>query len=102
MATTNKRLCKGTLTTSNATLYTVPASTTTVVKAVTICNKTATAQAVTLKFAGTEVIYQHSLAGKDTITLPFMDQILSAGELIEGLSDANSAINYYISGKEIA
>lgn len=101
MAVTNKRLCKGTLTTSNATLYTTPASTTTVVKAVTICNKTAAAQTVTLKFAGTEVIAGHSLAAYDTITLPFMDQILAAGELIEGLANANSAINYYISGKEI-
>lgn len=102
MTITNKRLCKGTLSDSEGTLYTVPASTQAVLKALTLCNKTANPATVTLKLAGTEVIYQHTIAGNDTITIPFMDQVLDASETIAGLSDTASAINYYISGKELA
>jgi len=102
MTVTNKRLCKGTLAATEGTLYTVPASTQAVVKAITLCNKTGTDATITLKLAGTEVLYQHTLEANDTITLPFMDQVLDAGETIAGLAGTASAITYYISGKEIA
>lgn len=99
---TDKRLCKGTLGSTEGTLYTVPASTTAIVKAVTLCNKTATPATVTLKLAGTEVLYQHTISGNDSLTIPFMDHILDATETIAGLSGTASAINYYITGKEIS
>lgn len=102
MGVIDKRLCKGTLSTSNATLYTVPANTKTIIKAITLCNKTSTAYTVTIKFASTEIIYQHTIYPNDTVTIPFIDQLIEATELIEGLASSNSAINYYISGKEIA
>ena len=104
MATvTEKRLCKGTLTDSNATLYTAPAATGdyTVVIGITLCNTTATAATVTIKFASTEVISGYSMLANDTITIEFASQILQAGELIEGSSGTASAITYYISGKEV-
>ena len=104
MATvTEKRLCKGTLTDSNATLYTAPAASGdyTVIIGITLCNKTAAAATVTIKFAGTEVIAEFTLLEHDTITIEFASQILQAGELIEGSSGTASAINYYISGKEV-
>jgi hypothetical protein len=104
MATiTEKRLCKGALSDSNATLYTAPAAAGdyTVIIGVTLCNTTAAAATITLKFAGTEVISGFALAGNDTITVEFISQILQEAELIEGSSGTASAINYYISGKEV-
>lgn len=103
MATTNKRLCSGTFSATNSTLYTAPAATGnfTIVKAVTLCNKTATPTTVTLKFAGIEVICMHIIRAYDTVTIPFIDHVLQSGELLEGSAGATSAINYYISGKEV-
>lgn len=100
----DKRLCKGTLANANGTLYTSPAVAGgyTVIKAITLCNKTAAAQKATIKFAATEVIAAHTVAANDTVTIPFIDQIITTGELIEGLCDAADAINYYISGKELS
>jgi hypothetical protein len=98
---TDKRLCKGTLTNVNATIYTVPASTTTYVKSLNICNKTAVADVVTLKFAGTEILYQHTIAAFDSLAVPFFDQILDETELIEAQAGANSSLTYYISGREV-
>lgn len=101
MAITDKRLCKGVLGATNATLYTTPEATTTIIKAVTLCNKTAAAVSATLKLAGTEVLATCGIVAYDTITIPFMDQIIEATELIEGLASAADSITYYISGKEV-
>jgi hypothetical protein len=102
MAIVDKRLCKGTLSNANATLYAVPAVTTAIVKALTLCNKSASAATVTLSFAGVEILCAYTLSGYETLTIPFMDQILAAEELIEGLSGTDAVINYYISGKEVS
>ena len=103
MATTDKRLCAGTLSDSNATLYTAPSASGayTIVKAITLCNKTATDATATIKLDGVEIIAGHTISAYDTITIPFIDQIIEASDLIEGLADTVSAINYYISGKEV-
>jgi len=98
---TNKRLAAGTLSDSNATLYTVPASTTTIVKSLALCNTTAGAVTVTLKLNGIEILSGKSLAANETYILSSLDQIIGAGELIEGSASATSAIKYYISGKEV-
>ncbi|WP_433943458.1 hypothetical protein [Paenibacillus sp. SN-8-1] len=102
MPDVSKRLAKGIFSTASSTLYTVPASTTTFLKALTICNKTATDATVTLLLAGTEVIYQHTIKAKDSITIPFLDQILNAGETITGLAGTASALTYYMSGREVS
>ncbi|MEO2212130.1 hypothetical protein ABGV40_14905 [Paenibacillus amylolyticus] len=97
-----KRLGKGTLSTGNAILYpAVPAGTIALVKALTLCNKTALDATVTISLAGTEVIFQHIIKARDTITIPFLDQVLQPGETITGLAGTTNAINYYISGKEV-
>lgn len=98
----NKRLYKGTVTATNATLYTVPILTSTYVKAITLCNNTSSDHTITIKFAGLEVISVHTIIARNTITIPFIDQILEAGELIEGSADAISSINVYISGREVS
>ena len=104
MATvTEKRLCKGTLSDSNATLYTAPSgiSDYVVIIGITLCNKTASSAAVTIKFAGTEIISGYEIGAYDTITIEFISQIMHTSENIEGSSGTASAINYYISGKEV-
>ncbi|MFE0619714.1 hypothetical protein [Bacillus altitudinis] len=101
MATVAKRLGKGMVSiTPNTVMYTVPTSTTTLVKAVTICNTVSTPVTVRLSFAGAAVIFDHTIKPNDTITIPFIDQILMGGETITGSASA-SAVWYYISGKEV-
>jgi hypothetical protein len=103
MATTitNKRICSGTLSDSNATLYTAPSTSglITVIKSISLCNKTAGAVTVTIKLDGLEIICDHTIAAYDTY--PFkIDQIIEATELIEGSASAAASVTYYISGRD--
>lgn len=104
MALTNKSLCSGTLTDSNSTLYTAPASAGnySVVKSLIICNKTSTSKTVTIKFNSVDVISTHTINPYDTIVIPFADAILGNGQTIQGSASANTSVNYYISGIESA
>ncbi len=104
MATVSKRLCAGTFTDSSAPLYTAPATAGShvVIKAMTLCNITAAAATVTITFNGIDVINAYSIPAHDTITIPFIDQIIEATEVIAGLAGTDSAITYYISGKEVS
>jgi len=100
MADTLKKLASGTLDTSSATLYTVPTGTKTIVKSIILCNKTASDKYATITFAGTNVIYQHTVKAKDTLVVQ-MTAILEASATIAGLAEAASTIEYYISGVEV-
>lgn len=102
MARTAKRLCKGTLTNANATLYTVPASTKTTIIAITLCNKSSSDVTATIKFAGINIVGTHTISAYDTLIIPFKDapQLMDASELIEGLAGTTSVVDYYISGVE--
>lgn len=103
MPDVTKRLGKGTLTTSNATLVAAPgAGVYYIVKSLTICNKTSVDDVVTFKLAGTEILYQHPITAKDSLTIPFLDHVVHTGELIEGNAGANSSLTYYISGIEVS
>ena len=99
MATTDAKIYNGTLADAKATLYTVPASTTLYVKAVSICNWTAALQTVDLWFDGVIILFKLPMPAYSSITVPFFDQILDTGDLIEGNSNAASKIDMYISGK---
>jgi hypothetical protein len=108
MASDATRIGKGTLSDSLANIddAAVPADHIRFVKAITLCNKTATDRTVTITFAGTNVIYTYTLEGygagkENTITIPFFDQVMEAAERIQGSASATSAIDYYISGREI-
>jgi len=100
MAETLKKLASGTLGTTEATLYTVPASTKTIVKSIILCNKTASAATATIKFAGVEVIAAHTIKANDTLCVQITG-VLEASATIAGLASAASAINYYVSGVEV-
>ena len=101
--TTNKLLCSGTMADSNATLYTAPSGVGdyVIIKAVTLCNKTVSNATCTLKFDAIEVVAGFTVLAYDTVTIPFIDQIIEASEIIEGSSGTAASINYYISGIEV-
>jgi len=100
MADTLKKLASGTLGTTEATLYTVPASTKTIVKSIILCNKTTSTATATIKFAGVEVVAAHAVKANDTLCVQITG-VLEASATIAGLASAASAINYYISGIEV-
>jgi len=103
MAVVAKRFAKGGTTTTMTTVYTAPANTTAQIKAVTLCNTTATNVEFNMNLADTSVIWKHVIKPYDTITLPFMDQIIHAGETIResGSTSTTGGLTFYISGKEV-
>ncbi|WP_339307703.1 hypothetical protein [Paenibacillus sp. FSL R5-0519] len=100
MEVTAKRLYGGNMTIAATNVYTVPSGTITFVKAITICNTAASAGTVTLYFGEVPLIYEHVIKGKDTLTIPFFDQIMMSGEKIN-IRGSAANITLYISGKEV-
>jgi len=101
MATvTSKTLFRGAATTTvGTTLYTVPASTTTVVTSIVITNTTGTAGTFTLGLAGTNLATTVSVGGFDSTVLD-LKQVLVATNTITGGASAIT-INFHIAGVEI-
>lgn len=101
MAATAKRLYKGTAGTTSSTAYTVPASTTTIVKNIVLTNKTGSAATATVVIAGIEVINNYSVNANDTVVID-LSLVMSATETITVQAGTANAINVYISGVEVA
>lgn len=117
MATlTPKKLYHGRPATSNGTLYTVPASTTTHLKQIVLTNRTNAAASITLNLvdsagsasADNEYLstfyvpaYSSSDPGRNTIVLSLID-IMQAGDTIQGLQGTSGAIVARIVGVEVA
>jgi hypothetical protein len=97
---TAKRLYRGTAGTSPTTAYTVPSSTTTIVKNITLTNKMGTAATITVTIAGTEVVYNYSVAANTTVVIDLL-LIMHTTETITIQAGTASAINVYISGVEV-
>lgn len=101
---TGKRLFgPATLTDSAATLYTVPADTTCIVRHFTFTNITASDHTVTVSIgadaAGTRILDQLPVSARGVVTYDCL-HILDATEVIQAFADANSAINATASGIE--
>jgi ATP-dependent protease ClpP protease subunit len=111
MATyTTKQLAAVTgLTASAATLYTVPASTTTTVKTILLANYTATDRSVTLYLVpsggtaadGNAILKQVNIPANTTTTIDTAI-IMPTGAFLSGLASVTSSINVHISGVEIS
>lgn len=100
MATTSKALFRGAATTTvGTTLYTVPASTTTIVTNIGVTNTASSAGTFTLALAGTALHTTTAVAANTTIYID-CKQALSATQTITGGASATS-INFHISGVEI-
>lgn len=101
MAVVAKRFAKGiTQGTNNFIAHTAITGAVTVIKAFTLCNTTASNLNITITLAETEIIKNHVIKAYDTITLPFLDQIIIGGETVK-IQGSAAGITYYISGKEV-
>lgn len=101
MATTFKGLAQGALsTTLTTTLYTVPASTTTEVTSITLCNtNTTTTRYVTMDFNARKVLSAQPLApGECLIIRPGIG--LATTLLVRGGQDTGTDVEYTLSGVE--
>jgi len=100
MATTSKALARGAFATSSATLYTVPASTTTVVTNIAVCNNAASAATFTLLLDDIELQKDSTVAANSTAYID-LKQVLATTKTIKGLASAVT-VDFHISGVEIS
>lgn len=101
MATTTKVLFRGAATTTvGTTLYTVPASTTTVVSNIAIVNTAATAGTFDLALNGTKLATTQAIAANSTAYID-LKQVLVATNTITGGASAVT-INFHLSGVEVS
>ena len=100
MATVSKALARTAAATSSTTLYTVPASTTTVISNIAVCNNAATAGTFTILLDDIELHKDAAIAANTTAYID-LKQVLATTKTIKGLASAIT-IDFHISGVEIA
>ena len=100
MATVSKALFRGAASTSSATLYTVPASTTTVVTNIVVTNTVIGDATFTLLLDDVSIATTVTVGGFDTTVID-LKQVLATTKTIKGLASAVT-VNFHISGVEIA
>jgi len=100
MANTAKSLVRAAAGTSTATLYTVPASTTTVVTNIVVTNSAATSATFTLTLDGVDIFTTTAIAANSTAMFD-LRQVLATTKIIAGFASAVT-VKFHISGMEIA
>ena len=101
MANTAKALFRGAATTTTSTtLYTVPSSTTTIITNIAITNTGSSAYTFTMALDDIAIHTATSIAANSTIYID-LKQVLATTKTIKG-GASNSAVNFHISGMEIA
>ena len=100
MATTTKALFRGAASTSSATLYTVPASTTAVVTNIVVTNTAASDASYTLLLDDVSLATTVTVGASDTSVID-LKQVLATTKTIKGLASATT-VNFHISGVEIS
>lgn len=106
MALTAKSLSHSALTaTTTTTLYTVPASTSTIVKEILLCNTDTVARTVTLQAGSTSgvadrIINTLNIQANETKTIS-LSTVLTTGQTITGGASTGSVVSCLISGVEI-
>jgi hypothetical protein len=100
MATTTKVLARTAAATSSTTLYTVPASTTTVVSNIAVTNTAGSAGTFTLALNSVALHTTTAIAANTTVYID-LKQVLTAAQTITGLASATT-INFHISGVEVS
>lgn len=107
MAFTPKKLVQGTLlTTSAVTLYTCPANTRVSITKVSVCETSGAARTVTIHIvasgdtaaAKNKVTNVKTLDANESTDLNEAKHILEAGDTIQALADANTAVAIQVSG----
>jgi hypothetical protein len=101
MANTPKALFRGAATTTTTTvLYTVPASTTAIVTNIAVANTSATSYTFTLSLDDIAIHTATAIPGNTTVYID-LRQPLATTKTIKG-GASNIAVNFHISGMEIA
>jgi hypothetical protein len=101
MATVTSVLFRGAATTNTATtLYTVPASTTTVVSNIVATNTSASAQTFTMALNGVSIATTVSIPANSSSFID-LKQVLATTQTITGGASATS-VNFHISGVQIS
>jgi hypothetical protein len=101
MANTPKALFRGAATTTTTTtLYTVPASTTAIITNIAVTNTSATAYTFTMALDDIAIHTATTIAGNTTVYID-CKQVLATTKTIKG-GASNTAVNFHISGMEIA
>ncbi|SMF72503.1 hypothetical protein SAMN05661091_0877 [Paenibacillus uliginis N3/975] len=80
-------------------VYRVPANKIALIKAITLTTGTAPTT-VTVIIGGVFIIFAYPMKANDTITIPFLDQVIEGGESIS-VAAGSGAMYYYISGREV-
>jgi hypothetical protein len=100
MANTFKVLFRGAAATSSATLYTVPALTTTLINSIVVTNTSGSQQTFTMTLNGVSIATAVTIPANDSVLIE-PKQILPAGQILAGLASATT-VNFHISGLEIS
>jgi hypothetical protein len=100
MATTFKVLFRGAASTSNTTLYTVPAATTALVTSVVVVNTANTSATFDMSLNDVAIANDVSVPANDSLVLE-LKQVIETSNTIKGLASATT-VNFHISGLEIA
>jgi hypothetical protein len=100
MATISKVLARTAAETSSATLYTVPASTTTIVTNIVVTNSAGTAATFTLTLDGVDIFTTCAIAANSTAMFD-LKQVLATTKTITGLASATT-VRFHISGVEVS
>jgi len=87
---------RGAFATSNATLYTVPASTTMIITNMVIANTAATAATFTITLDGVDLFKTVAIAANSTVVMD-MKQVMTTTKVLAGFASAVT-VNYHISG----
>lgn len=99
MTDTLSRVGPTALTTSAATLYTVPSSTKATLRYIHVCNETATARTFTMSIgtdgAGKRLFTEVTVAANDSFSCD-MNLTLEASEILQGLASANTALTVHV------
>ena len=99
MATSPKALARAAAATSSATLYTVPASTTTIVTNIAVTNTAGASATFTVALDGVVLIPAASIAANSTAFFD-LKQVLATTKTITGFASATT-VNFHISGVEL-
>jgi len=99
MPNTATRYARAALTTTSATLYTVPAATTALVTEIVLSNTTAIDINVTITFAGVALLTAAPVPANGILTLG-LKQVVSTTEVIAGVASA-AGLNVFISGVNV-
>jgi hypothetical protein len=100
MATTTKALFRGAASTSSTTLYTVPASTTTVITNIAVANTAGSAGTFTLLLDDVDLHTTTAIAANSTVYID-LKQVLATTKTIKGFASAIT-IDFHLSGVEIS